>query len=129
MKNLEDTLKETGLPYKKNGDWGLSLMPIQGSNRAHAYNIHFTGEEEGGFRYHQIRCAIGPVGDGSNLRKICEILSQQNRGSIGVSNGDIWLKWTVPTGISAKTLTWQLYGAAQTADEIEKEVFKGADKE
>jgi hypothetical protein len=129
MKSLEDTLKETGLPYEKHGDWALGLMPFKETNRSHAYNIHLTGVDNGGYRHHRIRCCIGPVGDGSALHKACEIAAGHKRGSICMSDKLIWLQWSVPAGVSAKTLAWQLYGATQTADDMENILMNGSDEE
>jgi hypothetical protein len=128
MKNLEDTLKETGLPYQKNGDWALGLIPFKETNRSHAYNIHLAGADNGGYRHHLIRCCIGPVGDGSALRRACEYAAGHKRGSIGMTGKEIWLQWSVPAGVTAKTLTWQIYGAAKFADELEDMLMDGSDE-
>lgn len=124
---FRSVLDAAGIRYKVDGRWGLGLIQHPGG-RSHAFNIDFEGDEWQGYREHDIRMCIGPLGDGSVLRKLCESAASLRRGSILVKDSDVWLKWEVPSTISGDVLVAQIVAATAVADRLEKLHFE-VDKE
>jgi hypothetical protein len=124
---IRSMLDAAGIRYKDQGRWALGVIGHPGG-RSHAFNIDFEGDEWHGYREHDIRMCIGPVGDGSVLKKLCEAAANLRRGSIVVKGDDVWLKWEVPSTVSGEVLITQLFAATAVADRLEQEHFE-EDKE